>query len=97
MRGLLGREAEQFRYGKGLWIVPSQGVHTFGMKYPIDVAYLDSDKRVIKLCHQVSPFRFTALKLKSHSVVELPSGVLEQTQTSVGDILLISRIETEGD
>ena len=97
MRGLLGRSEEQFQFGKGLWIIPSQGVHTIGMTYPIDVIYLDSDKKVIKLCHHVLPYRFTALKLKTHSVVELPAGVLEKTQTSVGDILEISRIEPEGD
>ena len=96
MRGLLGRAAAEFRFGKGLWIVPSQGVHTFGMKYPIDVAYLDSGKRVIRLYHQLAPFRFTAIKLKSHSVVELPAGVLQQSQTSVGDLLEFSRIEPEG-
>ena len=42
--GLMGTEAGSFPAGQGLWIVPSRGVHTFAMRFPIDVIYLDSDK-----------------------------------------------------
>jgi len=91
MKGLLGQTAEDFPMGKGLWITPSQGVHTIGMKMPIDVAYLDSEYRVIHVCHRLAPFRIAALKLKARSVIELPAGTLAQTRTSVGDVLEIQR------
>jgi uncharacterized protein len=92
MKGLLGKRSEDFPTGKGLWITPSQGVHTIGMKFPIDVVYLDSKHRVIHVCHSLNPFRFAAVKLRCRSVVELPAGTLAQTQTSVGDVLEISAV-----
>ena len=97
MKGLLGQTAEDFPMGKGLWITPSQGVHTIGMKMPIDVAYLDSEYRVIHVCHRLAPFRIAALKLKARSVIELPAGTLAQTETSIGDVLEISAIKAEKD
>ena len=90
MKGLLGQTAEGFTAGKGLWITPSQGVHTIGMKFPIDVVYLDSGYRVVYIHHALPPFRIAAIKLKARSVIELPAGTLAQTQTSVGDVLEIS-------
>ena len=92
MKGLLGQTAEDFATGKGLWIIPSQGVHTIGMKFPIDVVYLDSQYQVIHVCHELHPFRIAAVKFRARSVVELPAGTLAQTQTSVGDVLEISAI-----
>jgi uncharacterized membrane protein (UPF0127 family) len=92
MKGLLGQKAEAFTSGKGLWITPSQGVHTIGMKFPIDVVYLDKGHRVIHLSHSLPPFRIAAIRLRARSVIELPAGTLAQTQTSVGDVLEISEI-----
>jgi uncharacterized protein len=97
IKGLLGRRAVDFASGKGLWIVPSQGVHTLGMSFSIDVAYLDSEYRVIHVCHKLAPFRIAALKLKARSVIELPAGTLAQTETSIGDVLEISAIKAEKD
>jgi len=93
MKGLLGRKPGDFTAGKGLWIVPSQGIHTIGMSFPIDVAYLDSQRRVIHICHELKPFRIAAIKAKARSVIELPAGTLAQTQTSVGDVLEIREIQ----
>ncbi len=93
MKGLIGRSIDAFAEGKGLWIVPSNGIHTFGMSFPIDVAYLDSRKRVLKLYHQLRPFRVAAVMFKARSVLELPPGTLANTQTQVGDILEIQPIE----
>jgi len=87
MRGLLGRSAEEFRPGKGLWILPSEGIHTIGMSFPIDVAYLDAKQRVIHIYKQLAPFRIAAVKLKAKSVLELPAGTLVESKTEVGDLL----------
>jgi uncharacterized membrane protein (UPF0127 family) len=87
MKGLIGRSAQKFVQGNGLWIVPSDGIHTIGMSFPIDVAYLDKEKRVIKTYHRLPPFRIGSLKFRAKSVLELPAGTLARTGTEVGDEL----------
>ena len=91
MRGLIGRRAREFPPGKGLWIVPSNWIHTFGMRFPIDAAYLDSKGRIVKLYHGLQPFRIAALNLKARSVLELPAGTLLAAHTEVGDLLEFHR------
>jgi uncharacterized membrane protein (UPF0127 family) len=87
MKGLIGRSAGEFIPGKALWIVPSEGIHTFGMRFPIDAAYLDSKGKVLKLYHELAPYRIAAVMFKARSVLELPPGTLVRTGTQVGDIL----------
>jgi uncharacterized protein len=83
--GLMKRE--KLVRGEGLWISPCESVHTFFMKFPIDLAYLDRRKRVRKVRHAVAPWRLSAC-LTAHSVLELPAGTLAQTDTRRGDQLL---------
>ncbi|MGQ9635825.1 MAG: DUF192 domain-containing protein [Bryobacteraceae bacterium] len=78
--------------GQGLWIVPCEGVHTFFMKFPIDVVYLDRNKRVVKVRPNLVPWRIS-LCLRAHSVLELPAGKVAQTGTSRGDQLEFSDAE----
>lgn len=89
LRGFVGK----LRIGsdEGVWIVPSHGIHTFGVLFPIDVIYLDSEYRVIHLLEHVGPFRLTALRWKSSSVLELPPHTIYASQTKVGDELVICR------
>jgi uncharacterized membrane protein (UPF0127 family) len=89
MKGLLGRSARDFSVGKGLWLRPAQGIHTIGMVFPIDVAYLDAQGRVLRTYHQLSPFRVAAITLRTRCVLELPPGTLKRTGTEVGDLLEI--------
>jgi uncharacterized protein len=98
IKGLLGRSAEEFRPGQGLWIITSEGIHTIGMAFPIDVVYLDSKKRVIRTYHRLAPFRIAAVKLKAKSILELPAGALARSNTEVGDLLqfLASPQEQDG-
>ena len=72
--------------GEGLWIAPCEAVHTFGMKFPIDVLYLSKTKRVVKIRERMVKSRISAC-LWAHSVLELPSGMAEATGTKVGDQL----------
>ena len=72
--------------GTGLWIVPCEGVHTFFMKFAIDVVYIDRKKRVKKVVRAMGPWRLSAC-LTAHSVLELPVGVIEDSQTQKGDQL----------
>jgi hypothetical protein len=87
MKGLLGRDG--LAPGEGLWIKPCEAVHTFGMRFPIDLVYLDRKKRIRKVKSGVPPWRMSAC-LTAHSVIELPSGTILATQTRRGDRLEFS-------
>lgn len=80
--------------GEGLLITPCEGVHTFGMKFPIDVIYL-SKKRVVLKIRPEMPRRRISFCLRAHSVLELPAGMAGKTSTAVGDQLDIERVEKE--
>jgi uncharacterized membrane protein (UPF0127 family) len=72
--------------GEGLWIVPCESVHTFFMKFAIDLIYLDRRHKVRKVRSAVPPWRLSAC-LPAHSVLELPAGTAIETQTQPGDEL----------
>jgi uncharacterized membrane protein (UPF0127 family) len=88
--GLLGKTKRWARLGAGLWIVPSRGVHTIGMLFPIDLLFLSKDKEVVHLQEHVRPFRVSKVTLKATSVLELPPHTIYRTGTQVGDRLEIS-------
>jgi uncharacterized membrane protein (UPF0127 family) len=77
----LGLEA-----GEGLWIIPCEGIHTFFMKFAIDVIYIDRKKRVRKVVRQLPAWR-VSLCLPAHSVLELRAGTIDETGTQNGDEL----------
>jgi hypothetical protein len=93
-KGLLGRE--RLSTGEGLWIIPCEAVHTFWMRFPIDLVYLDSQKRIRKLVSEVPAWRLSAC-LRAHSVLELPPGTIRDTQTQPGDTLEFLAIALTGD
>jgi uncharacterized membrane protein (UPF0127 family) len=76
--------------GEGLWIVPSEGVHTVGMKFPIDIVFLSRTRTVLKTCHAVPKWR-VALCLRAHSVLELPAGAIAASGTAPGHQLQLTR------
>src|SRR2546429_838327 len=71
-------------------IVTSQGVHTLGMLFPIDIAVLDHYWRVIAVRRDMRPFRMTRVVWKTGGVLGLPSGMLQSTSTLVGGHILFS-------
>lgn len=77
--------------GAGLWIVPCEAVHTFFMKFAIDVVYLNKDKSVRKAVKAVAPWRFSAC-LPAYSVLELPVGSIERAAISRGDELVFEQV-----
>lgn len=83
-KGLLGRKG--LSPGEGLWIVPCESVHTFGMQFAIDLVYLDRQHRIRKVRSDVPPWRISAC-LSANSVIELPSGTILGTQSRPGDKL----------
>ena len=86
-KGLLGRAS--LAPGEGLWIIPCEAVHTFWMQFPIDLVYLDRKKRIKKLKCSVPPWRLSAC-LSAHSILELPSGTIQNSRTEIGDTLEFS-------
>ncbi len=72
--------------GEGLWIAPCEGVHTFGMKFPIDVVFLSRKRKVLKIRPNMVRGRLS-FSLLAHSVLELPAGRLAETGTVAGDQL----------
>jgi uncharacterized membrane protein (UPF0127 family) len=79
--------------GEGLWIVPSEGVHTFGMQFTIDVAFLNKARVVLKTRPHMVKSRLS-LCLRAHSVVELPAGTLDESGTAKGDQLELEKYES---
>ncbi len=79
---------------EALWLVPSKGIHTVGMKFPIDVIFLDKVCKVMDTIPALAPFRATRIHLTAHSVLELPKGVIHKSHTEVGDQLDVSLVES---
>ncbi len=87
--GLLGRKG--LEAGEGLWIRPCESVHTFFMKFPIDLVYIDKSRKVRKVRHAVPPWRLS-MCLTAHSILELPAGTAKRTGTAAGDVLSIEEL-----
>lgn len=76
-----------FRAGMGLLLVPCSSIHTWFMRYPIDVIFLDRDNRVLKVAHSVPPFRLGPVVRGATKALELPAGVIGATETQIGDVI----------
>jgi uncharacterized membrane protein (UPF0127 family) len=83
---------ERLEAGQGLWIQPCESVHTFFMKFPIDLVYIDKKRKVRKVRHAVAAWRMSAC-FTAHSVIELPAGTVERTRTAAGDQLAIDKLD----
>jgi uncharacterized membrane protein (UPF0127 family) len=84
-KGLLGRTA--MTDDEGMWIVPCPMIHTFFMKFPIDVVFLDRGLQVRRVLENLKPWRLSPWVLSAHSVLELKGGVLK------GSVKLGDRLE----
>jgi uncharacterized membrane protein (UPF0127 family) len=90
LRGLMWTDAANFLAGDGLWIVPSRGVHTLAMKFPIDVLYLDKNKIVVHVEQNLRPWRVARVSTRTTSILELPGHTLESSGTAIGDEIEIA-------
>ncbi|MBI4677785.1 MAG: DUF192 domain-containing protein [Elusimicrobia bacterium] len=91
MRGLLGRDS--MAADEGLWIAPCPQIHTFFMRFAIDVVFLDRELRVVRVAEDLGPWRlcpWLPWDLSAHSVLELKGGVLK------GSVRVGDRIEFRG-
>jgi uncharacterized membrane protein (UPF0127 family) len=85
-RGLLGRDS--FPDGSAMIIAPSNAIHTFWMRFAIDVVFVRRNGVVVKVQQSVSPWRVAIAPL-AYAAIELPAGALRGSDVSVGDILAL--------
>src|SRR4051812_47548569 len=85
--GLLTRS--RLEPGEALWIVPSRGVHTWGMRFTIDVLALDEAGTVIDCVSHLRPWRVRLPRKGTAGVLELPAGTLLSSKTSVGHRVIL--------
>lgn len=81
--GLLGREG--LAAGEALWIEPCASIHTWFMRFPLDVLFTNRDGVVMAVHPMLGPFRTTRIHLRARAALELPAGTLAATGTRPGD------------
>src|SRR6516162_5408420 len=91
--GLLGERP--LKQDSGVWIVPSNSIHTIGMLFTIDVVFIDENFRVVGLRELVRPFSITLPNFRAESVLELPAHTIFRSHTELGDQLVIERYEAD--
>jgi uncharacterized protein len=82
--------------GEGLWIIPSRGVHTFGMRFAIDVIALDGQGRIVDLVAGMKPWRLRLPRAGCVGVLELPAGSIAASGTRLGDAVAFQIVEKAG-
>ena len=88
MKGLLGRDS--LAEGAALVIKPCTSIHTFFMRFPIDVIFLDDAGKVLRAIRAMPPWRLTRIYPRAACVAELPAGTLLRSGTTEGDRVLLS-------
>jgi uncharacterized membrane protein (UPF0127 family) len=91
MRGLLGRNG--LEPGSGMLIDAAPSVMTFFMRFPIDVVFLDRDRRVVRIVHALRPWRAAGAR-RAVAALELPAGRAAEAGLKEGDILALEELET---
>ncbi len=92
-RGLLGLDV--FQPGRALIIAPTNAIHTWFMRFPIDVAFVARDGRVVKVRHQLKPWRLSGA-IGGYAVIELPAGTLAAADTGAEDLLSLEPVSEPG-
>lgn len=83
LRGLLGRPEPA--EGEGMLLVPCRGIHMFGMRYPLDVIFLDRRGKVVSTFERLKPGSRTRRQRSAEYALELPAGTISATRTREGD------------
>ncbi len=86
-KGLIGKK--QMENNEAMWIKPCNGVHTYFMKFSLDVLFLDKNMQVCAIEKKVKPFRFSKIYFKAKSVLEINSGLSDEKQIKIGDYLYV--------
>ena len=87
IKGLLGKTG--LKQGQGMIITPCSSIHTFFMKFAIDIVFLDKEGNTVAMAHSLPPSRLFGAPFKASLVVELPPGTLSRTRTELNDKISI--------
>ncbi len=85
LRGLLGQR--ELPAGRGLLLKPANSIHTFGMKFAIDVIFIDREGRILKIIEKMPPGKISPLVKGASSVIEAAGGELTKANPAIGDII----------
>jgi uncharacterized membrane protein (UPF0127 family) len=89
LKGLMFSKALPF--GSALHIQPCRSIHTFFMRYSIDIIYMDAQRRIVGLEERLGPGKLGAIFPQVDSVIELPAGTIETTGTQLGQYIQIQK------
>jgi uncharacterized membrane protein (UPF0127 family) len=89
LRGLMGHPG--LEAGQGLLIEPCSSVHSFFMRFPIDVIFVDRTNTVVGITTSMAPNRPYAGARNARYVIELPAGTIAASGTQIGDALQVER------
>jgi hypothetical protein len=87
LKGLLGTRT--LEPGEGLWIKPCRQIHMFGMRYALDLVFLDASHRVVAVVERIAPNRISRKVAEAESVLELPAGTVARTGVAPGARLIL--------
>jgi len=86
--GLMGRRS--LHEGHGVLLTPCTSVHTFFMRFPIDVVFLDRNGRVVKIIPAMKPWRTALGGRGARSALELEAGAAEAKDLELGDVITLA-------
>ena len=89
MIGLLNRKL--LSSGEALVITHCQSIHMFFMRFAIDAIFVDKNGYVVGLVQRIKPFQLSRIFFRASYVIETPEGGIVQTETSIGDKILIKQ------
>jgi uncharacterized membrane protein (UPF0127 family) len=87
IKGLLGKK--EFRKSQALILDPCNSIHTFFMRFSIDILFMDKNNKVIKAISCLKPFKFTPIVFGAAFAIELPSGTIQSLCIQKDDTLLL--------
>ncbi len=73
--------------GEGLYITQCRSIHTFFMRFSIDILFLDRERKVTKVISELKPFRVAFGTICTIGVLELPEGTVNKNQCEIGDLI----------
>jgi hypothetical protein len=82
VKGLLGRDGVE----GAIWLEPARSVHTIGMRFAIDVAYLDGDRTVLDM-RTMGRYRLGRPRWRARAVLEAEAGAFERWRLHPGDVV----------
>ncbi|NLZ27935.1 MAG: DUF192 domain-containing protein [Firmicutes bacterium] len=95
LRGLMF--TKELPAGKALMITPCRGIHTFFMRYPVDILFLDRNFKVVETCPALKPNRLSPIIKEARHVLEFPSGTMARLGLGPGVQLKINGRQREAE